>query len=126
MLVMLDFAVRRLVDSVGVLGRGLGVPPVGWAVIVILLLAAGARPSNLRSASAVAAASPTFMDCERDLERVESERVIPTEEVDGLVACELTDAGGVREVRGRLARLFPDDDPRRNWLIDALDGLGGR
>lgn len=102
MLDRLDFPVRRLVGSGGgVLARGIdGTGPVEDFLF-------GMRPSSFRKASAVAAASPTFIDCALDRERVESERLTPDE--DRFTLCELIDPGGVRD-----ERFVPEDDPRRN------------
>jgi hypothetical protein len=118
---MLFLAETRLAAS-GVVGRTRGVA----CVVMRLLDAVDPSPSSLRSASAVAATSPTFIDWARERERVDSDR-----EMDGLGMWDTGPAypaGGVRVVRGPpwFARLVTDDEPRRNWLIEAVDGLGGR
>lgn len=74
------------------------------------------KPSSFLKASTVAATSPDFIDCALDRERVDSERC------NGGLLWPDTDPGGVRTVE----RFCPEDDPRRNWLIDAVEGLGGR
>lgn len=103
---------RRAVSGGELTRRGvamLPLPPPGFLGVV-------PSPSSLRRASAVAFASPAFMDWARErADFIESDLVragcLPE-----------IDPGGVRTED----RLWPDVDPRRRWLMDAVDGLGGR
>jgi hypothetical protein len=82
------------------------------------------NPSSLRSASDVSG-STSFQPCLPVLSRPLSERCsvplfVPTEEAVTKFAA--VDPGGVPTE----AKLLTDPEPRRNWLMDALEGLGGR
>jgi len=92
-------------------------------------------PSSFRNASAVSAprllpSHPVFWFDGMLRTRPESEA--GSEVLDGAVDTEVADKyeGAVAIVvpGGVLAeaKLLTDPDPRRNWLIEALEGLGGR